>query len=891
MNGQAHGRRRSWPVVTVLAGIIGLQLLVAMLSIDLLSAVRAYVTGESLYSKGQKDAQIHLLDYAQFQREEDYQRFLSALAVPLGDRAAREELQRPRPDLARVREGFLQGGNHPDDIDGLIRLFRWFHDVPFMAEAIATWTAGDRVIEQMRALVERAHERVMSGEPDSPAVEEMRSQALGLNNRLTELERQFSAQLGAASRQVKGLLLGVNFALAVLLSWTGLSFVRRNLRAQAAAEAEVRRRQESLQLLMDSAAEGLYGVDTQGNCTFVNRSALEMLGYERESDLVGRNVHELIHHSHADGRSYPHKDCRMYQAYRRREQAHVVDEVFWRGDGTSFPVEYWSHPVLQDRQPQGVVVTFFDISERVRTQAALRESETRLSRLVDTVADGVLTVDADERIVLFNRAAERLFGVFAVDAVGSPLERFIPDHSGVMHQPMLHFAGSPGDAKLTGAFQELTGLRADGREFPIEASLSTFETDQGRLMTVVLRDVSEQRASREERRAREALEASNRAKTQFLSRMSHELRTPLNAVIGFAQLMRLDRRRALDPDQLGRVEHIERAGAHLLALVNDVLDLSRVESGQMHLSLEPVDVDAVAEEAVAFVSPLAVAAEVTVSKPRAAGGSEMQPEDGHATHHRWVQADRVRLRQVLVNLLSNAVKYNHRGGDVTLGYERQGNTCRLFVADTGTGMSESQLARLYEPFNRLGAERSSVEGTGIGLVLTRHLVELMRGSLEIDSAPGQGTIATVTLRSAPAPSHVSTGLYVPSQYGGLDANLDVLYAEDNEVNVELVRQVAALRPAVKLRVAASGTLALEMARLDPPDLMLVDMHLGDMTGIELARALRREPATAAIHLVALSADALPEQIDEAMNWGFEGYLTKPVNFRQLLRVLDGHTLT
>jgi hypothetical protein len=486
--------------------------------------------------------------------------------------------------------------------------------------------------------------------------------------------------------------------------------------------------------------------------------------------------------------------------------------------------------------------------------------------------------------VLFNRAAELLFRVSAFDAVGHPVEQFIPKRLRARHRSMVRqFARGKADAQIIDALQELTGMRADGEEFPMEASLSKLQTDQGMLITVVLRDVSEQRAAREERQAREALEASNRAKTQFLSRMSHELRTPLNAVLGFAQLMRLDHARALDADQLARVQHIERAGTHLLALVNDVLDVSRVESGQMTLSLEAVNVHLVAEEAIAIVSALAAEAgiEIHTSIPLQALNQE---EAGQS----WVMADRVRLRQVLVNLLTNAVKYNREGGDVSLGFDRLNGTSQLVIADTGVGMTPEQLGRLYEPFNRLGAERTTIEGTGIGLVLTRHLIELMEGSLNIDSAVGRGTVATVRLRSATTPSVVSPAPYVPSQHGVLDGSLNVLYAEDNEVNIELVRQVTALRPAVTLRTAANGTLALQMARLQPPDLMLVDMHLGDMTGLDLAHALRREPATAHVRLVALSADALPEQIDAALDRGFEGYLTKPIDFRELLRVLDEH---
>jgi hypothetical protein len=242
--------------VTLFAGIIALQLIVAVASIEMLSSVRAYVTGESLYSKGQKDAQIHLLDYALYHREEDYLRFLGALAVPLGDRVAREELQKAEPDLALARRGFLQGGNYDDDIGGLIRLFRWFHRIPFMAEAIVTWTDGDLVIQQMRSLAEHAHQRVVSGDLDAAGTVEMREQALVLNKRLTLLESKFSAQLGEASRQTQRLLLVVNSVLAALLAVTGLWIVRRSARLQAATEDEVRQRQESLQRLLDSTAEG-----------------------------------------------------------------------------------------------------------------------------------------------------------------------------------------------------------------------------------------------------------------------------------------------------------------------------------------------------------------------------------------------------------------------------------------------------------------------------------------------------------------------------------------------------------------------------------------------------------------------------------------------------------
>lgn len=853
----------------VFVSIVTVQVAIAAVSLDLLSAVRAYVTGESLYSKGQKDAQIHLLAYAETHRDEDYQRFREALAVPLGDREAREALQQAEPDEARARQGFVQGGNHAEDIDGLIRLFRWFHGVPFMADAIRTWSEGDQVIEEMGNLVERARERLQAGEADAEAIRQLRVQAPALNGRLTLLERRFSAQLGDASRQTQRLLLGLNLALAVLLASTGLWLIRHSLRRQAQAENEVRRRQERLQQLLDSAAEGLYGVDARGRCTFVNRAALAMLGYDDEHELLGHDIHVLIP---SDTGATPHG---LVSVGRAREHLHAANEKFRRRDDASIAVEYWAHPMLSDERMRGAVVTFFDIGERLRMQATLQQSELRLAKLVDAVTDGVVTVDADENIVLFNRAAERLFGVLADQAIGTPLRCFIPD--GAQHEPHAALA------QPNGVVHELVGLRADGQSFPLEATVSHMVADRGVLMTVVLRDVTVLHAARREREAREAMEATNRAKTDFLSRMSHELRTPLNAVLGFAQLLRMDGEEPATARHIGWIGHIEHAGHHLLALVNDVLDMSRVESGQMALSLETVDVRSVVDESLALVARLA--AEHGIALVRDGPG-----ESSAAGSERlgWVMADRVRLRQVLVNLLSNAVKYNRPSGSVTVRWATTGEVCRLQVVDTGHGLSPERLAHLFEPFNRLGAEQSQVEGTGIGLVVSRSLIDLMGGELRVDSEVGVGTTAILTLCRSDRAPEIPAALAPLSQHGELDAVLSVLYAEDNEVNIELVRQVVSFRPSVALRVAHSGTRALEMARSDPPDLMLVDMHLGDMTGMELARALRRHGATARVRLVALSADALPGQIRGALDFGFEDYLTKPVEFRRLLHVFDEH---
>ncbi|MCH7345236.1 PAS domain S-box protein [Pelomonas sp. CA6] len=654
-------------------------------------------------------------------------------------------------------------------------------------------------------------------------------------------------------------------AVALLLLGCGLAWRRREHAARMQADARLKQQEAARRQLLDATSEGLCGVDLQGRCVFANRAALAMLGLTDEAALIGQPLAAQIQPGAPD-------DAPLARAGRGARGWRGGGEVLQRADGSLFAVDAQVHPLLRGGQPQGAIVGFTDITERLHLQAELRQGESRLAKLVEAVMDGVVCTDDRESIVLFNPAAERLFGVNAVDAVGTPLARFIPKDD--------HYEQHVATALSHGVgLHELQGRRADGTLFPIEATVSRLSMGQGVLTTLVLRDVTERYAVRLERQAREALELSHRAKTDFLSRISHELRTPLNAVLGFSQLLRMDTEEPLGQRQRAWVGHVEEAGNHLLALVNDVLDLSRAEAGHMSLALSTVAVGPVVEESLALVSRMAAAAGITMEslQPGEAGGRAATAR---------VLADRVRLKQVLVNLLSNAIKYNRPQGTVMVDWDLRGKTCRLRIADTGPGMSAQALEHLFEPFNRLGAEASKVEGTGIGLVLSRRLIELMGGELRIDSRVGVGTVATVTLEGSDLEPDPLPEPTTPSRHSALDGMLKVLYAEDNEVNVELLRQVASFRPAVELSVASSGGAALDMARRDPPDLMLVDMHLGDMSGLELATALRADPVTAGIPLVALSADAQPEQIDRALALGFEDYLTKPVEFRRLLRVFD-----
>ena len=375
-------------------------------------------------------------------------------------------------------------------------------------------------------------------------------------------------------------------------------------------------------------------------------------------------------------------------------------------------------------------------------------------------------------------------------------------------------------------------------------------------------------------------ERESRAKSEFLARMSHELRTPLNAVLGFTQLLQLDARQQPGSDQLDKLSHIRSAGEHLLTLINDALDLSNLEAGTLKLDLQPVVLALAVARALPLIEDAAAARRVTIRTGRLDGA---------------VRADTTRLHQVLLNLLSNAVKYNHVGGEVVIDTTPGDPDTTLSVRDTGRGMSADQLAHLFEPFNRLGLEAEGIEGSGIGLTIARALVDGMGGHLGVTSQPGQGTEFQVVLPracteadAAPAP----VGASPPESLADIAATLaatvrpaQVLYIEDNAVNVLLVNELMAQLPSLRIESVATGAAGVARALSLRPDLVLIDMQLPDFDGFEVLRRLRAHPDTAAIACVALSANAMPEDIARARAMGFDDYWTKPIRFKEFLAAM------
>jgi signal transduction histidine kinase/CheY-like chemotaxis protein len=374
--------------------------------------------------------------------------------------------------------------------------------------------------------------------------------------------------------------------------------------------------------------------------------------------------------------------------------------------------------------------------------------------------------------------------------------------------------------------------------------------------------------------SRAETDRANLAKNEFLSRMSHELRTPLNAILGFAQLLELDE---LDSRQRDNVAHIVSGGRHLLDLINEVLEITRIEAGSMSPVIEPVHASNIVRDAIELVSPLAAQREIELS-------SSVDGQDDL-----WIAADPQRLKQILLNLLANAVKYNREGGSVTVRLKSLGDRARIEVTDTGQGIPQDQLPRLFIPFERLGAESTGVEGTGLGLVLALRLTEAMNGKLGVESQPWIGSTFHIELPLAEAPAETAPRQPLPSRLTvvGPQNHSDgearrVLYIEDDVANAHLMSQLFAEEPRLELMTTMYGKLGIELARQHVPDLILLDAHLPDLAGDEVIKRLRSDDVTSGIPVIAVSADATGESRARMTALGAEQYLTKPLTLNVVL---------
>lgn len=519
-----------------------------------------------------------------------------------------------------------------------------------------------------------------------------------------------------------------------------------------------------------------------------------------------------------------------------------------------------------------------EVSERRLAEEALRDSERRFRNIFNTVPIGVVYTDLDGRIMQANPGFSMLTGYGSDELLHmSTHDLTHPDDRGGDLGLMARLA----QGELPMYRRDKRYLTKDGQTRWVRVLVRPLRDASGNpYRTVgVVEDITEHLRLQEAERGREAAEAANRAKSEFLSRMSHELRTPLNAMLGFAQLL------ALDPQGTGAdarrrewIDQIQKAGWHLLEMINDVLDLSRIELGAVRLDKAPVDVAAVLHESASLVQAEAAGRGVAIRLAGVGAGLSLL-------------GDATRVKQILTNLLSNAVKYNRDGGQVEVAVRQicDGPAARIEieVIDQGLGMSPAQMEGLFQPFNRLGRERSGVAGTGIGLVISRRLAESMGGTLSARSVELGGSSFTLCLPAAGDDDRSASSPGAPDPHEAATyGRRRVHYIEDNEVNVEVMRGVLSHRPQVALSVSATSREGLAAVRSHPPDLLLLDLHLPDGHGLDLLRQLQADPHTRRIPVVVVSADALDEQLNAARAAGARHYLTKPLDLRQVLDVLD-----
>ncbi len=655
-------------------------------------------------------------------------------------------------------------------------------------------------------------------------------------------------------------------------------------------------RNERLTRVLDATAEGIYGIDAQGRCTFVNARALFLLGYEGEDQLLGRDVHDLIHH-HRGCTPHEHEamQCAAHRALRGEHTIDGVRDMFWRRGGTPVPVVYRSCPIRAHDGASivGAVVSFTDCSAEV----ALRESADRdrrlLAMVVDAVGEALILLDEHSRIAMFNAGAERIFARLSHDVIGESVDQFLSSCTGrdLIDHVCEHIVQT-GPATQQPCTRLLEGMRNDGRTFPMRATLGLVHGSEGTWIAIALQDISDEIEAEAARRRNDALEAQAQERRRFLSRMSHELRTPLNAVLGFTQLLRRQDE-PMSPNQQRAIERIEMAGQHLLGMVNDLMDLSKLDLGGIHIESRVFDLGDEWPQAVALVLPMARARNVTIRSPRYDGAQTLlwtEAEEDQSSGSAWVKADPMRVRQILVNLMSNAIKYNRDDGGMSIEIRQTDTQVRISIVDTGYGLSQEQLAHIGEPFNRLGAEQSGIDGSGLGLALSRNLALKMNGELLIESAVGFGTRATLVLQRAtathaPAPADDTAhhDILPPLPTG----RRCILHVEDDPVNIELVGGLLAhSRPNIDYLCAISGKRALELLRDCVPDLILTDMDLGDMTGLALLAAIRRDARLDHVPVIAVSGDAMTDSVSRAREAGFADYLTKPIEFTEFLNTVD-----
>ncbi|MDH5436222.1 MAG: PAS domain S-box protein [Gammaproteobacteria bacterium] len=630
-------------------------------------------------------------------------------------------------------------------------------------------------------------------------------------------------------------------------------------------EKDLEESEARFRLLVDNAVDAIFLHDEDGNFIDVNHQACVSLGYTRE-ELLKMSVFDIE-------KGVTRSKLGDFWSSLDKNKPFRLEGVQQRKDGTLFPVEV-NLGFLEKKGKNLVLASVRDITQRKLNEDILRKSNQKLALHVQQTPLAVIEWNTDWEVVEWNPAAENIFGYTYEEAHGRhAIELIVPE-----------IAREHVDEIWDALLKQKGGLRSSNDNVTKSGKIITCEwyntpliDEEQNVIGVasLVQDITERKHAEEALlKAKEEAEYANNAKSEFLSSMSHELRTPLNAIIGFGQIIKLE---VKNKEQEQYVDEILKAGEHLLSLINTVLDLSRIETGTMDFSMHNISLNSVLIDAITLIKPLMDKKGITFIDK-----TEQQKDY-------VVQVDPVRLKQAIINLLSNAVKYNKKQGQILLRTdETDDGKLRISIEDTGQGLTAEQLERLFTSFDRLGKEKSNIEGTGIGLVITKHIMKMMNGSVGVKSIPDHGSCFWLEVMLG---DNAEEALSEPKQLNNEtvvtnDNQHTVLYIEDNAANLKLVELIIRKKSAFNMLSAMTPEEGIELANIHQPDLILLDINLPGMNGYEVYSYLQENERTKHIPVIGISANAMQKDIDRAMNAGFSDYITKPINATQLLDSID-----
>jgi len=520
-----------------------------------------------------------------------------------------------------------------------------------------------------------------------------------------------------------------------------------------------------------------------------------------------------------------------------------------------------------------------EINYRKNVENSLRESQERIRSIHNSLVDAVISTDINGLIQSINKSTNNIFGYSIDELKGQDIKILVPEPHRSRHDEYIKKFLQTEETQLLETVREAEGLRRDGTQFPAEITISDLVINEERLFTWIVRDITERKETeRELTKVKNEAERANQAKSEFMSRMSHELRTPMNAILGFAQLLEADSNEPMTEGQLVKSNEILKAGYHLLELINEILDLASIESGRFKVSIENIYLNDVIDPLFPLLAPLAEKYQVRLINKI--------PSDNQVI----VKADLTRLKQVFLNILTNGIKYNRPNGEVSLDYEvHENQAVTIHFTDTGRGIPNEYIDHLFEPFNRLDSDNQEIEGTGIGLTITSRLIQMMGGKIHVESTVGRGSCFTLELPIGELPQFLQADDALPPSIDKISQDSEgplILYVEDNPANLKLVEQIMGQRPHIRLLTAPEAKLGIELAEVHQPDLILMDIHLPGMNGIEAFEYLSAQENTKHIPVVAVSANAMQSDIDKILKKGFKAYITKPVNIIKFLEIID-----